>query len=82
MKYCAIIRGRIVGQIVAQYSTRPRVEYLYILKRVNCMCSEVSICVLHMKTLYFNDQFSITVDSHPLSITYLIMYLKVRYKVR
>ena len=27
--YSAIIRGRIVGQIVAQYLTRGRVEYLY-----------------------------------------------------
>ena len=26
--YSGIIRGRTVGQIVAQYSTRPRVEYL------------------------------------------------------
>ena len=28
--YSAIIQGQIVGQIVAQYSTWPRVEYLYL----------------------------------------------------
>ena len=29
IRYSAIIWGRIVGQILVQYSTRPRVEYLY-----------------------------------------------------
>ena len=29
IQFTAIIRGRIVGRIVAQYSTRPPVEYLY-----------------------------------------------------
>ena len=34
MRYSAIIRGRIVGQIVAQYLTQPQVEYLFILKKL------------------------------------------------
>ena len=40
----AIIRGRIVGLIVAQYSTRPRVEYLYFrgIRRILFMSSRIS----------------------------------------
>ena len=69
IRYSAIIRGRIVGRIVAQYSTRGRVKYLYF-KRIWQIVVESNwtedrgIRLFYLKTrLIFDNRLGIRLDT-------------------